>query len=189
VVIEAVMRNSSPFALATLALLGACSHAEPASTPATSGGEDAVVAQHAPADATPPPAAAELPSPTPAAVATVSAPHHHHAASCADVTVTFASGSAELDASAHERLDQYAACVTPDRPRVLYVNGSTDPSGTAEENDFLARERGRVVADYLRSAGCHMDFEVHAVPETGAHDSRLVWPMERSATVSEVRRR
>jgi outer membrane protein OmpA-like peptidoglycan-associated protein len=105
------------------------------------------------------------------------------------VTVTFPSGSFALDAAAEQRLDAYAACIASERARVVYVSGTTDPAGSDEDNLVLARARGRSVADYLHGAGLHADFEIHATGEAGAIPSRQVWPLERAATVSDVRPR
>jgi outer membrane protein OmpA-like peptidoglycan-associated protein len=148
---------------------------EPASTTTTATSDEA--ADGAPADA--PPADAHASSEHHG--------HHHHTPACGEVRVTFASGSAELDDAAHEHLAAYAQCLTTERTHVLFVTGSTDPVGNEDDNVHLAYARGRAVASYLQGLGCHMDFEIHAVGEAGADQSRVVWPEERAATVSETR--
>lgn len=181
------MRSTSTAVLSLVALMAACSNTAPSTSEAseTSGGEQAV-AEPATVEA----ASTDADStPTEASADTSAEPHHHHAAACGEVTVTFASGSSALDADGEARLSTYEACLASERARVVYVSGTTDPSGSDEDNMALARARGRAVADYLHTLGLHTDFEIHALGEAGALPSRQVWPLERAATVSDVRTR
>lgn len=176
------MRSSTLRASCVL-LIAACSHAAPVETTAAheTAPPAAVTAETSGGEPT------ESPAEAPRTIAAVHAPHHHHEAACGEVTVTFPSGSYVLDPAAEQRLDAYAACITSERARVVYVSGTTDPSGSEADNMVLARARGRAVADYLHGVGIHTDFEIHATGEAGALPTRQVWPLERAATVSDVR--
>jgi outer membrane protein OmpA-like peptidoglycan-associated protein len=104
---------------------------------------------------------------------------------CAPMRVFFTTGSSALDASSTDRLDVYASCVIEQHRGVLYITGTTDPSGALSDNASLAQARGRVVADYLHAAGCHMAFEIRSYP-ADAPASRRLWPWQRITTVSST---
>ncbi|WP_051243234.1 OmpA family protein [Azohydromonas australica] len=63
-------------------------------------------------------------------------------------TVLFASGSATLDPSARQALDQLASRVPA--ARSVLVSGHTDGAGPAQVNQALARARADAVAAHLR---------------------------------------
>lgn len=105
---------------------------------------------------------------------------------CGNAQVFFAPGSSELDATARERLDRYATCLSNHEIDVIYVSGTTDPSGTPEENLTLGRERARAAADYLHTRGCSVDFVIRSFGERDALESPPLWPVERAADVTAV---
>jgi len=105
---------------------------------------------------------------------------------CGNAQVYFPSGGVELDQLARERLDRYASCLTDHQIDAIYVSGTTDPAGTAEENLALGRTRARAVADYLHDRGCHVDFVIRSFGERDALESPPLWPVERAVEATAV---
>ncbi len=105
---------------------------------------------------------------------------------CGDADVFFASGSAELDRVATERLDRYASCLSNHEIDAVYVSGTTDPAGAPEDNLALGRNRARAVADYLHDHGCHVDFVIRSLGARDALPSEPLWPVERAAQATAV---
>jgi OOP family OmpA-OmpF porin len=66
--------------------------------------------------------------------------------------IEFATGSAEIPAQYHPRLDQIAQALIDDRLRVRVV-GHTDNTGTPDGNLVLSRERAESVCRYLIGRG------------------------------------
>jgi OOP family OmpA-OmpF porin len=66
--------------------------------------------------------------------------------------IEFATGSAEIPAQYHARLDEIAQALIDDRLRVRVV-GHTDNTGTPEANLVLSRERAESVCRYLIGRG------------------------------------
>lgn len=104
---------------------------------------------------------------------------------CGNAEVFFAAGSAELDAAAQERIDRYAGCLSRHETDVIYVAGSTDPVGTADDNVTLGRRRAFAVAERLHTQGVDVEFVIRSSGERGASSSAPLWP-ERSADVTAV---
>jgi outer membrane protein OmpA-like peptidoglycan-associated protein/protein involved in polysaccharide export with SLBB domain len=68
-------------------------------------------------------------------------------------TVYFSTGSAQIDAEAHEQMEETIATIkaTPQVP--LIIEGHTDNSGTGSYNSYLAHARANAVKQYLVSKG------------------------------------
>lgn len=78
--------------------------------------------------------------------------HAYDPAALLAENIEFATGSAEIPAVYHPRLDQIAQALVEDRLRVRVV-GHTDNTGTPEGNLVLSRERAEAVCRYLISRG------------------------------------
>lgn len=106
---------------------------------------------------------------------------------CGNAQVYFAAGSSELDGVAEQRLDTYAGCLSRHETDVIYVAGSTDPAGTADDNVTLGRRRAFAVAERLHTQGVQVDFVIRSDGEQGASTTGApLWPLERSAEVTAV---
>lgn len=105
---------------------------------------------------------------------------------CGNAQIYFASGSTDLDQVGRERLDRYSQCLSSHEIDAVYVSGTTDPTGTDEENIALGRSRARVVADYLHDNGCHVDFVIRSFGERDALAEEVLWPLDRAADVTAV---
>ena len=84
-------------------------------------------------------------------------------------SIAFASGAADLDATAKARLDLLAQYVKAD-PNVarVHVDGYADSSGREPKNRQLSEARARAVTDYLVAEGCDEE-----VIETRFHSARF----------------
>jgi peptidoglycan-associated lipoprotein len=105
---------------------------------------------------------------------------------CGNAQVFFSAGSTELDASARERLDLYAGCLSRHETDVIYVAGMTDPEGGADDNVTLGRRRAFAVAEHLHTQGVQVEFVIRSLGEDGAMAGEPLWPLERSASVTGV---
>lgn len=69
----------------------------------------------------------------------------------------FATGSAALQATAHERLDKLAAFMSSYPDRTLLIEGHTDTQGSDEKNFELSQRRAEAVKVYLILQGINAD--------------------------------
>ncbi len=65
--------------------------------------------------------------------------------------ITFATGSAAINASFHQVLDSVAIVVDEFNKTLIAVSGHTDSTGSEQSNQVLSEKRARAVADYLKS--------------------------------------
>jgi hypothetical protein len=107
-------------------------------------------------------------------------------APCGGAQVFFAAGAAELDDAARDRIDVYAGCLSRHETDVIYVAGSTDSAGTADDNVTLGRRRAFAVAERLHQQGVQVEFVIRSEGEQGATLAEPLWPLERSAEVTAV---
>jgi outer membrane protein OmpA-like peptidoglycan-associated protein len=98
---------------------------------------------------TPAPAARSQPAPAPAIAPTVAAPT---SGPCALTPIHFPFASIELTAEARKALDTYAACLAG-TTGAIRLEGHCDARGGVEFNQWLADERARAVASWLRDRG------------------------------------
>ena len=71
----------------------------------------------------------------------------------AGVTVSFTTGSVELDTNARGALNGVATWMKTDSKRTLHLHGYADVSGNSEANLVLSENRANAVKDYLVSQG------------------------------------
>jgi OmpA family len=71
----------------------------------------------------------------------------------AGVTVSFATGSVELDTNARGALNGVATWMKTDSQRTLHLRGYSDVTGNSEANLVLSENRANAVKDYLVSQG------------------------------------
>ena len=71
----------------------------------------------------------------------------------AGVTVSFATGSVELDTNAHGALNGVATWMKADSKRTLHLHGYADVTGNSEANLVLSEKRADAVKAYLVSQG------------------------------------
>lgn len=103
--------------------------------------------------------------------------------SCAH-TVYFDNASAKLDEHAKEQLDAIATCLKHSHSDDALIIGSTDPRGSVQDNDQLARERARSVAMYLKALGVpEGEIRIRSQGESRASAEPKNWPMNRQAEV------
>ena len=69
----------------------------------------------------------------------------------AGVTVSFTTGSAELDTNAKGALNGVATWMKADNKRSLHLQGYADTTGNSEANQVLSEKRANAVRDYLVS--------------------------------------
>jgi peptidoglycan-associated lipoprotein len=98
---------------------------------------------------TPAPAARSQPAPAPAPAPKAPAPS---SGPCALTPVHFPFDSSELPADARKPLDAFAACIAA-TATAIRLEGHGDARGTEEFNVWIADERARAVATYLRGRG------------------------------------
>jgi outer membrane protein OmpA-like peptidoglycan-associated protein len=105
---------------------------------------------------------------------------------CGEVTVFFATDSAELDETSRKSLDELAACLERTGTReTIYLTGRADPRGTTAYNEELSRRRAEAAASYLEEKGVDGErFTIYARGEEGATEGMpRLWPVQRRATV------
>src|SRR5450631_1033537 len=71
----------------------------------------------------------------------------------AGVTVSFATGSVELDTNGRGALNGVATWMKADSKRTLHLHGYADTTGNSEANLVLSENRANAVRDYLVSQG------------------------------------
>src|SRR5580704_15791853 len=71
----------------------------------------------------------------------------------AGVTVSFTTGSVELDTNARGALNGVATWMKADSKRTLHLHGYADVTGNSEANLVLSENRANAVRDYLVSQG------------------------------------
>jgi len=73
--------------------------------------------------------------------------------------LTFVPGSAQLTEAAKARLARYAVALKSAQlaSRRLRIEGHTDASGSAQQNELLSRQRAQAAADFLAAAGISRD--------------------------------
>lgn len=94
--------------------------------------------------------------------------------------------SAAIREGAESRLDAIAACLQKGAlaGQQVALVGHTDPRGTAEYNEELARERATSVQDYLHDKGVKTGrIEIIAKGEEGAPSAEDAWPMARRVDI------
>ena len=71
----------------------------------------------------------------------------------AGVTVSFTTGSVDLDTNAHGALNGVATWMKADSKRSLHLHGYADTTGNSEANLVLSQKRADAVKDYLVAQG------------------------------------
>lgn len=68
-------------------------------------------------------------------------------------SITFATGSADLNPSFFSVLDSVALVLKEYNKTIIDVSGHTDSTGSAQKNQVLSEQRANTVAQYLRTKG------------------------------------